>query len=422
MRPIRVAMIAACATGLLALSWVPGFSFCVSNRSGVGITARVSPGDFKYSPGKPECCNYKNTDCNPSDQREATLEVWIDSADSDSHFSAILPLQAGGQATVHQEDRGPLGVNRQNLYVESWTWNSKFIARTHYGIGAKKGERDVHFLVTGDPQYYDDWGNQKNMKESDAVLREMVARIGASSCDSSHYLAGCKIRGMIVAGDLTQQGKSSELDWYRDGIKGAVRFAYDGLGNHDYETNRVKDFVLEDRRRSTVATSARAPHYSWDWHDVHFVQLNLFPGNEPSPAQPGLNPYGSLDFLRRDLQDHVGGSGRPVILIHHYGFDPFSKGNEGWWTEDQRNRYGGVIANYNVKAIFTGHNHLNPDSSNDQWHLVWKGIDTFNSAATLNGVFLDVQITEDTLRVQRWGIKPGEGARRYGDPVTVRMR
>lgn len=422
---MRVACIALFVTLLVVLTATLASAFRVTNSSGVKIHAWVPTGhkhnfDVWIDAGGKEDCIYTNKSCNPSGQREATLEVWIDSADSDSHFSAILPLQGGGEATVHQEDRSLLGVSRKNLYVESWTHDSKFIARTHYGVEAKS--RDVRFLVTGDPQYFKFNGEQPHRRESDAVLRAMVGQMSASDCNYPRYLAGCKIRGMIVAGDLTQQAKGVEMDWYRDAITGAVRFAYDSLGNHDYNGGTVKDYILRDRRRSTVATAVQDPHYSWDWHDVHFVQLNLFPGNEPSPAQRGLDPYHSLDFLTRDLRDHVGGSRRPVILIHHYGFDPFSKGNEGWWTEDQRNRYGGVIANYNVKAIFTGHNHLNPDSSNDQWHLVWKGIDTFNSAATLNGVFLDVQITENTLTIQRWGIKPGEGARRYGDPVTVRMR
>jgi len=424
-----MAMITACVTGFVMVWWAPAFSFCVHNDSDTPIhawvpTGRPHPFDNPVNPHKAECCHYTDTSCNPSGSQTAILELWIDSSDGDSHFSAILPLEGGGDAKIKDEDRGRLGVRRKNLYVESWTHDNKLLALTHYGIRATS--RDVRFLVTGDPQYFILNGRPEHKDVPDAVLRAMVGQMSASDCNYPRYLAGCKIRGMIVAGDLTQQAKGVEMDWYRDAITGAVRFAYDSLGNHDYNGGTVKDYILRDRRRSTVATAVQDPHYSWDWHDVHFVQLNLFPGNEPAPAQKELDPYRSLDFLQRDLRENVGGSGRPVILIHHYGFDPFSEGNEGWWTEAQRKRFWNAIASYNVKAIFNGHNHLGPDSKEENWHLMWsegsKRIHTFNAAAALNGTFLEVKITDDTLTVQRWGIRPGEAARTYGDLVKIPMR
>jgi hypothetical protein len=433
---MRVAGIAFCIAFLVVLITTSASAFRVTNRSGVKIHAWVPTGhrgnfDVRIHAGREESCHYSNKDCNRSGDPGSILEVWIDSDDSDSHFSAILPLEAGGEAIIKDEDRGRLGVNRKNIYVESWKRGNVLLAQTHYGIGATS--RDVRFLVTGDPQYFKFNGEQRHRRESDAVFRAMVGQMSASECNYPRYLAGCKIRGMIVAGDLTQQAKGLEMDWYRDAITGAARFAYDGLGNHDYNGGTVKDYILRDRRRSTVATSVGDPHYSWDWHDVHLVQLNLFVGNNPvDSGDARYDPYHSLDFLRRDLRDNVGGSGRPVILIHHYGFDSFSRERVSgdiprWWGDHHRWGYWDAIAGYNVKAIFNGHNHLGPESKEENWHLMWsekggKPIHTFNAAAALMGTFLEVKIDNNNLTVQRWGVKPGEAARTYGNPVTIPMR
>ena len=122
---------------------------------------------------------------------------------------------------------------------------------------------------------------------------------------------------------------------------------------------RLASFV-RDRRRETVLTRNPVfplPHYSWDWDDVHFVQLNLFPGytSDPNCSEPPLwcDPMASLYFLQEDLALNVGNSGRPVVLVHHYSAE--------WWVPlswfQTHTDYNNVIAPYNVIGIFTGHLH-----------------------------------------------------------------
>jgi len=165
------------------------------------------------------------------------------------------------------------------------------------------------------------------------------------------------LRGMIMAGDLTQFTEAEELNAYKASIQGREHDVYDGLGNHDVfrDRVRVRNFV-HDRRRSSMqlAKTSPMPHYSWNWHDIHFIQANIFPANEPSPSHPDLNPVNALSFIEFDLAVHVGDSGRPVVLIHHYGFDPLSL---GWWSSTQRQAYWDVIKDYNVVLIVTGHAH-----------------------------------------------------------------
>jgi hypothetical protein len=195
-------------------------------------------------------------------------------------------------------------------------------------------------------------------------------------------------RGVLVLGDLVDEGSAQDamifwkefVDDY--GINGERRLAYpvyEGVGNHDggpEDTVRrgVRKRNLE--RKNLTGISSNGLHYSWDWGRVHFVQINLYPG---SSGDDIINPWGgrfegswkdpehSLEFLIDDLSKNVGQSGRPVIILQHYGFDEWSK---GWWSENERLAFYDAIKDYNVIAIFWGHSHVSQ-------MLNWKGINTW---------------------------------------------
>ncbi len=216
--------------------------------------------------------------------------------------------------------------------------------------------------------------------------------------------------GVLVVGDLTDSGE--RLNWigywvlhrhdgFRDdfgiGGKGRIKYpVFEAYGNHDITSGRtvvmngIKD---RNRHRDGLRLSTDGLHSSWDWGRVHFVNLNLYPGG-PGSAND------SLAFLKDDLAQRVGNSHRPVILFHHYSFDSFSC-EDRWWTEPERDAYYDAIKNYNVIAIFNGHNH-------DQQHLQWHGIDAFIAGKAADGNFLVVHVTADKMVVagrthQGWG-------------------
>jgi hypothetical protein len=191
---------------------------------------------------------------------------------------------------------------------------------------------------------------------------------------------------------------------------------FDGLGNHDVKQHSdeiksnppvLRDEVA-DRKRNTAKRRKAAdpnPHYSWDWHDVHFIQANLCPMDDPFPAREDHDPAKSLTFVRNTLEEKVGSSGRPVVLIHHYGFDDLSLGlaqDPEWWREEDRVNYWNTISPYNVIAIFSGHTHLEKAHGTNEWWIPWSrpagatggpaSINTFVAGAALNGIFLDVEI------------------------------
>jgi cytolysin (calcineurin-like family phosphatase) len=371
--------------------------------------------------------------------------------------------------------------------------------RTSGEAGYTSSNRSVRFLVTGDPQvdnagvsdechfrewctYYDNPDNNAYDEEQDTYDTMVGLTDYLRSYQHGYRRWNSDVRGIIVSGDLTQNTRWDEFKYYTQMSTAGNVFTnndfypkkhpatdliplqeklYEGLGNHDLGVDSENDNIvcqtdldarygyqdcnrkIEDyvagHSRGAKRTSWRdeTPHYSWEWDDVHFVQLNVFPGDFPSSEHPEHDPQAALAYLAEDLAENVGrDSNRPVVLIHHYGFDDFSQrnsstttgcnddaGRERWWTDFERLAYWNTIADYNVIGIFTGHLHLSGTSSerydttygttstgeectnNQGWRsdfrqplggtARWDGatqIPAFVAGSTIYGMYLDVTI------------------------------
>ena len=119
------------------------------------------------------------------------------------------------------------------------------------------------------------------------------------------------------------------------------------------------------------------------------MQLNLYPGNTPHPktrySRVHHDPQQALDFLKADLAAHVGQSGRPVVLMHHYDL----RGTD-WWHDEERNAYYEAIKDYNVVLILHGH------TGTEVYR--WRGLDVVNDGQTEKGFFV-IEITDRRLRL-----------------------
>ncbi|MBM4152892.1 MAG: hypothetical protein FJ220_05145 [Kiritimatiellaceae bacterium] len=169
---------------------------------------------------------------------------------------------------------------------------------------------------------------------------------------------------------------------------------YEGYGNHDtYRADPATDapvnISLRNAMRRNIWISSNGYHYSWDWEDVHFIQLNLYAGTSTGTGIYKAYCQNSLDFLREDLQKRVGQSGRPVVILQHFGFDSYST---NYWSDAERNSLYNCISNYNVAAFIHGHNH-NPQTNN------FRGISSFSlPSAGAAGMVSSFQITDTSLR------------------------
>ena len=257
---------------------------------------------------------------------------------------------------------------------------------------------DITFFIGSDLHY----GYTQHTPTCDEISRATLDRMNLLPGQSYPAVAGGGLvdaaRGVLLVGDLTDLGSSSQWsaftnDW---GLKGERRLSfpvYEGYGNHDALGTIVPNGIkARNTSRTGVSNiSTNGYHYSWDWDFLHVVCLNVFPGNEPGQNPLGGDPRNSLQFLVADLAQRVGNSGRPVVLYQHFGFD-----SEGlnWWTAQQRTKFSAAISNYNVIAIFAGHNHTVN-------FVKWNGFDTFNDGTIghFTGNFLVAHVTRTNLVV-----------------------
>jgi hypothetical protein len=308
----------------------------------------------------------------------------------------------------------------------------------YFSVRTPAALRPVHFAVTADPQIENNNGARYDI--CDKTFRTIARSLFSDP----------SMRGLIVAGDLTQNTRPyDELSHYAATLSNygdlgpnidCLPYTYDGLGNHDLasanfwqqaacvlrrdecvDSGQLHDCVR--RERDAVPLAVGDIHYAWQWADISFVQLNLFPGAE---SRRDLSPEGSLDFLRSVKNKLTKGK---VVLIHHYGFDLLSTGkanpDEVWWLEEDRVAYWNEICDLGVIAIFTGHVHYYPGKDDPQVFFFRpaactqgpKWIPAFVSGATLNGVYLDVQIDDLYLNVTQMNSDGHPARQTYRAPL-----
>ena len=190
--------------------------------------------------------------------------------------------------------------------------------------------------------------------------------------------------GVIHAGDIIDNGDKgpraypmAETEWAAFladwGLNGRDAKLYwpvrEVHGNHDSPRGEgpvVPEIKARNRRRQGVVNlSENGLHYSWDWAGVHFVALGLVVGDAPAVSRPRrYAPLGSLPFLVQDLADHVGTSGRPVVLVHHVDPARYAKPvadavaiTHEWDYGDVQAFYA-ALRPYRVAATLYGHTHV----------------------------------------------------------------
>lgn len=319
--------------------------------------------------------------------------VWAALGQKDGTFGAIYNLHADfflkktNGWTVADHIRDVVDINGDNKADIAGIGAAEvFVSLGNWTL---VNTRNFKFAATADPQYNGE--NRVNYPLVDGLLASISARLNDYD-----------LRGLIIAGDLTQDTQKGEIkEFYKNFIEGIdpedqnntlndinklveasdkMKRVYEGLGNHDltygtccagvgtfYNCNCPEDMLEISMRPNRigqnknnyegVVSSWNKIHYTWDWNGVHFVQLNLKPSDKKTvgtdASSSDFDPYYALLFLIRDLKQNAT-DGRPVILIHHYGFDSFSN---TWWTDAEQRAYWDAIAPYNVVAILTGHKH-----------------------------------------------------------------
>jgi cytolysin (calcineurin-like family phosphatase) len=246
----------------------------------------------------------------------------------------------------------------------------------------------VSFFIVGDTHYCADATDISKMNE-------ISASYNASLVNQLNQLTGSRLpseigggtvaepHGVIHVGDIIDNGDKGPAkynmaeteiaafvsEWGLNGKEGRLRWPVCEVhGNHDSphgdgpvistirERNKVRNGVLN--------VSDSGVHYSWNWGNVHFVCLGIVVGDAPEVTRKRrYAPMGSLPFLRQDLKEYVGSSGRPVVLVHHVDLHRYSmpvpdeKVLNNEWDYGDAMAYYEALKPYNVIGTLCGHTH-----------------------------------------------------------------
>ena len=231
---------------------------------------------------------------------------------------------------------------------------------------------EITFFVASDPHY----GLSPTVAGANERTVEGMNRLPGTALPEGLGGVVGEPRGVAVLGDLVDNAAAPDaaVAWHRftadfgvDG-HGLLRFpVYELPGNHDGGDEGIVRRGIRERdslRPGLLAASADGISYAWDWGPVHFVSVGVYAGSEGDAV---VNPWGrrsggtwrlpghSLEFLGEDLTRRVGASGRPVVLLQHYGWDAWGL---GWWSDREREALRAAVKGYNVIAAFYGHSHV----------------------------------------------------------------
>jgi predicted phosphodiesterase len=306
----------------------------------------------------------------------------------------------------------------------------------------------LSFIVAGDTHYLADKDSPERM---DAKSLEICGRL----VDTFNRLPGTAIpeeagggqvralRGLIHVGDIIDTGdkrggvtdKMQATEWSAfvddyglSGSDGRLNVpVYEVFGNHDapHGTGLALEKIAErNKRRPGVSNvSTNGLHYSWDWGDIHFINLGLIVGADRNVTRKRrYAALDSLDFLVADLKEKVGESGRPIVITHHVDVARYSQpcdlatpADSKEWDPCDVNAFYTAISKHHVLGVFYGHTHvrnvLRWDGSTTSPHAD-SGIYLFNSdnASHFSGTaqaFFYVEISEREMLVREYQTRDG---------------
>ena len=282
-------------------------------------------------------------------------------------------------------------MNRRHFLQLSASATGLFALRPLFAADAVDAPlgRGASFFLASDTHYLAD-------KENPSAMDETSRDINARLVDWLNKLPGTaipaeagggtvgEVQGVIHSGDLIDTGDKNggvheamqktewsafAADWGLNGGDGKLRYPVREVwGNHDGPQGKglVIDHLRErNTQRKNVNVSANGMHFSWDWNGVHFVNVGIVVGALKEIERP--RRYASLEslaFLASDLAEHVGDSGRSVVITHHVDIarycaplaDEFVSKNE--WDYADVAAYHAVLTKYRIAAILYGHTHV----------------------------------------------------------------
>lgn len=261
----------------------------------------------------------------------------------------------------------------------------------------------------------------------------------------AHTIKSHKAVFHVVNGDLTESGRQKNYDDYTNLYKSFGAPVYEGLGNHDYANNvgncaipemsnlykdacaisAVKRMLSEIKNYSNnlshfnadvIESSAIAPggtmhfikgslSYSWDYGDIHYVQLHNYPSYNVHLKEQytTVQITKSLNWLKKDLAN-ANARGK-VTIINFHDARPASIDGESHFIHEKNKKdlsvFKSIITSHHVKAIFVGHTHYQAycRAKNDN---VFGNIPVYTAGALFNGDYYLINVKGKDIHVKAY--------------------
>ncbi|UNE53815.1 metallophosphoesterase [Bartonella machadoae] len=303
--------------------------------------------------------------------------------------------------------------------------------------------KDYSVIIAADPQ---PWrlksgdANAKSNREPWLQTNKKVANAIESHAATFH----------IINGDLTEFGRPQTYQDYADVYKSSLYPVYEGLGNHDYYNNvgnctlpianlskdacaisAVKRMIQEIDKYSLSlpqfnkhVMSRQLIHldtaydiimgslsYSWDYGDIHYVQLQNYPTYTVNLSDGHTNIIitKALDWLKKDLAaaDQRG----KVTILNFHDARPYYREKHSHFLQPKNAKnlaaFKEIITSHNVKAIFVGHNH-HPSYCRAQDDKVFGNIPVYTAGALFRGDYYLVDVQGKDLHVKAYNGRTGK--------------
>ena len=330
---------------------------------------------------------------------------------SDTGTSATL-FWGTSTAYDHQANVASYGNDKQFRYtISGLTPGTKYYYKVRLGTHEKTGSfytappssaTDVSFYVYGDTRSHPDVQNNVTGR----ILTEMA------NDPASQTLC-------VLTGDLVSHGRS-EQDWdnqffnsqypNNETLKSRVPFVI-ARGNHEnyngsYSSGNATVFYKYwPYTFAGGSTDGDDMYYSFDYGPVHIAVLDQYDNHSWHPAQVSA-------AQRQWLQNDLAASSKPwkFVVLHEPGWSARSttrSGSRGLFSEhsnnaDVQNHIQPLCVQYDVQAVFGGHNHYYAHTLVDSVHhftLGGGGAPLYQPSHTSGGIIVYAEATPHFMKV-----------------------
>lgn len=276
---------------------------------------------------------------------------------------------------------GAAAAAGSGLFFGSYGCAARELPRPDAERVRRAGGLDVTLFVAADTHVGWEDGDRNNRALVASLVDTMNAMPGIALPTEAGGGLVARPQGVVVAGDLTEDGYRSEWDAFYDhfgwrGGEGRLQFpVFESVGNHDHHQG--------DHVARMVTVRHGGVCYVRDFGDLRMLCLGDGPDGD------------ALAWLRTRLAET--GTERPVLVYLHYPLaGPWST-SSAFGKSFRRWQLLHALDGYNVVGIFHGHNH-----ATGAYNLL--GYDVYNVGAAKHSsnAFAVVRITDARMTVAAW--------------------